>query len=251
MSGSRQNFARTMTRLRPDYSRIADSMKRPGIDPRSWLALARVDDDPDAVVWNDQLGWVADVTFVGGDLDGEGPQPCRIASLGAGAGLTAQSPPRFDGLVLVAIVGGDANISCVIIGQLHDVNAAAPAQVNGTTITEEFAKETHVEAFPAEDLDAEYRNVRITGEAMVLGDPEADQPFPRGTDLADALDNLAGALDNLATALSNPGSVIGTSVSGGAVTAAVIGAATGPLSVAVAQFQAARNTYLSTRIRGD
>lgn len=251
MSGSNQNFTRTMTRLRPDFDRIAQALKRPGIDPRSWLNMARVDEDPDAIVWDAQVGWLVDVTFVGGALDGEGPVVCRVSSWGQGQGVTSQRPPRPDCLVLVAVPGGDPNEECVIVGQLHDEVCKPPAAVNGTTITEEFALETHFEVFPGEDLDAEYRNVRITAESMTLGAAAADQPFPRGNDLADALDNLADSLDALAAALTTSGSVIGTSVSGGAVTAAIIGAVTAPLQTAVASFKAARTGYLSSRITGD
>ena len=77
-----------------DYSRIAAGVAGPGVDTRTWITLARVDADPDATVWDDDLGWLVDVTMVGGPLDGDGPVLCRVASGGQGVGVGAHAPPR-------------------------------------------------------------------------------------------------------------------------------------------------------------
>lgn len=246
MSGHHQSFARTRTRLRMDFGRIAEAVKRPGVDPRTWLALARVDDDPDARVWDDELGWIVDVTFRGGALDGEGPIPCRVMGA-AGAGAGVYRPPHLDALVVVAVPHGDPNNDCIVLGELHDVEHVPPAEVNGTQITEEFALATHILVYPGEDIDAQFRNVRLTGEQMVLGAAEADQPFARGADLADALDALADALDSFANALATAA----PAPPNAALTVAAVLAAYTPLATAIGQFKTARDTYLSTRIRGD
>jgi hypothetical protein len=234
----------TVRRL-PDFGRMAEGVGRPGIDPRSWISLARVDDDPDAIVWRRDLGWVVDVTLVGGSLDGEGPIPCRVATPAAGQGITDQDPPRFDGLVVVAIAGGDVNIMAVIIGQLHDVTRQPPRTVNDVEITEDLAKVTRIQAYPGEDLEAEYRAVRMTSsEEMILGSPTADQHFVRGEDYADAeasfLDALSAFCDEAVTPVGPFGGV-------GAVPFA---AATVKLKAAVELFKAKRSDFLSTKIRG-
>jgi len=235
--------ARFKTRTRVDMSRVAEGLKMPGIDTRTWFAFARVDVDPDATVWDPQLGWLVDVTIVGGPLDGDGPVLCRMASSGASNGRGRFDPPRQGALVVVAIPGGDSNADCVIIGQLNDEEYLAPTAVNGTTIAETFMSRTHVLAFPGEDFDAEFENVRLTGQ-MVLGDAKADQPYARGTDLADALGTLVDALSTFLDQAAVPPGPFGS------VAAPTFSAAGAALKAAVEQFKLARQTYLSKRIKG-
>lgn len=239
----KRSTTRYRTRTRVDMSRVALGLKMPGIDTRTWIALARVDEDPDATVWDPELGWLVDVTIVGGPLDGDGPVLCRMASSGAATGKGRYDPPHQGCLVFVAIPGGDTNADCVILGQLNDTDCKAPSAINGSAITEAFAARTHVLAFPGEDFDAQFDNVRITGQ-MVLGVPDADQSYTRGEDLADALDELVDALaDFLDQAPSPPGAF-------GSVSAPTFSAAAVVLKAAIAQFKTARNQYLSTRIKG-
>lgn len=234
---------RYRTRTRVDMSRVALGLKMPGIDTRTWVALARVDEDPDATVWDQELGWLVDVTIVGGPLDGDGPVLCRMASSGASTGKGRYDPPHQGCLVFVAIPGGDTNADCIILGQLNDTDCKAPTEVNGTAITEEFATKTHVLAFPGEDFDAQFDNVRITGN-MILGVKEADQPFARGNDLADALGDLVDAfLLFLDQAVAPPGAF-------GSVAVVAFSAAGVSLKTAINQFKLARQTYLSTTIKG-
>ena len=234
-------LARLRTRL--DFNRIAAGMSRPGIDSRSWLALARVDEDPDAIVWDRELGWLVDVTMVGGGLDGEGPVLCRQPSAGQGPGVGEYHPPRAGCLVIVLVPNGDPNNDCLIVGQLNDEGCAAATAINGVDITEAFAARTHIMAFPAEDLDAEFEHVRLTGD-MTLGVAGADQPYARGDDLAGAVDDFADALIKfLNTAAAVPGGF-------GEVTATGFNAAGGVLKAKALAFKAARSRWLSTRIRG-
>lgn len=234
-----------LARLRPrlDFGRVAAGVSRPGIDPRSWISMARVDVDPDAIVWDRELGWLVDVTLVGGGLDGEGPVLCRFPSSGQGVGAGGYDPPRAGCLVIVAIPGGDPNNDCIIIGQLHDEGCAAATVVNGVDITEAFAQRTHIFAFPDEDLDAAFEHVRITGD-MTLGVPDANQPFARGNDLAGAIDDFADALILfLDSAAAVPGGF-------GEVTATGFTTAGGVLKTKAQAFKAARARWLSQRIRG-
>lgn len=234
---------RSRVRSRVDMSRVAAGLKTPGIDPRTWFAFARVDEDPDATVWDAELGWLCDVTIVGGPLDGDGPVLCRMATPGQGTGVGQYAPPRQGGLVVVAIPEGNTNADCIIVGQIHDSDHAVAAAVNGTTIDESFATRTHILVYPEEDLDAEFANVRLTGR-MVLGVPDADQSFARGDDLADALDALVDALTTfLDTAPAPPGAF-------GSVAAPTFTAAGAALKAAIQQFKLAREGWLSTRIKG-
>lgn len=243
MKTARKQRTRSRIRTRVDMSRVAAGLKTPGIDPRTWVAFARVDEDPDATVWDAEWGWICDVTIVGGPLDGDGPIVCRMPTRGQGNGVGEQHPPRQGGLVVVAIPEGNTNADCIIIGQLHDVDHVVPATVNGTTIDEPFATRTHILAYPGEDFDAEFENVRLTGQ-MVLGVPDADQPYARGNDLADALNALADAFDAFLDAAPAPPGAFG-SVAAPTFTAAAV-----PLKVAIEQFKLSRDQYLSTRIKG-
>lgn len=265
MTGHRQDLTRSRVRLRMDFSRIAMSVSRPGIDPRTWVSYARVDDDPDAIVWDEELGWLVDATCVGGALEGE-PVLCRTGSDGQGNGVGRYSPPRAGCLVLVSIPNGDVNDDCVILRQLHDAECLAPTTVNGDQIVERDASsgqvaaaETHLAVFPQEDKDEEWRAVRVTasgahkvhGETVELGVDGADQPFVRGEDLRSAIDALADGIKAAFFALTNGGS---TSAGGVPLTAAQAAYGATPLlgiQKAVQDVKDAADAYLSERISGD
>jgi hypothetical protein len=227
------------------------------MDVRTWISMARTDveteDAPDVFVWDDKKGWLADVTFVGGGLDGD-RRNCRLISGAQGAGVLSTRPPRPDGLTLIALPNGDPNDDAIIVGQLADDELSIPATVNGDTIVERNATEgqvaaieTHLDIFPEEDLDQEWRNVRITADNMTLAVPDADQPFVRGTDQADALDDVFDAILDFATALS----ASTPAPPNGALTVAEVIAALPDLVAKISEWKAARPTYLSTKIKGD
>lgn len=237
--------ARYKTRQGIDMGRVAEGLKGPGIDTRTWFSMARVDEDPDATVWDSELGWLVDVTLVGGPLDGDGPVVCRLPTGGQGDGKGQYEPPRQGGLVVVAIPGGDTNSDCIIIGQVHDQGLKAAAAINGTSITEEFAARTHIHCFPDEDFDASFDKVRLTSQgAMVLGAADAGQAFARGDDLADKLGALADAISAFLDAAVTPAGTFGN------VGLGSFAAAGAQLKVALGKFKASRTQYLSTKIRG-
>jgi len=263
---------RSRVRSLLDFGRIAEAVSRPGIDPRSWLVYARIDDDPDAIVWDAELGWFVDVTVVSGQLAGE-PVLARVSAdaLSSGGRYT---PPRANALVLLAVPNGDSNDECVVLMQLHSSDRTAPTTVNGDTIVERdpqagevAALVTHLSVFPNEDCDEEWRERRVTasgahrlhGDTMELGLAGADQSYVRGEDKADADEAFVSAVDTynqqvLAafSAMLPPGPPV-TPVTAANVSAgiAIITPASVALSAAVAQFNAARAQYLSTRIKGD
>lgn len=253
MTGRRQLFTRTRTRLVPDFSRIAKSISRPGIDPRAEVAIARIDeeteDDQDVIRWDNDLGWLVDVTIMQGPYAGQGDINCRILSGAQGNGVTKSKPPRSGTEVVVVFPDGDPNEDAVIIGQLHDINNPPPTTINGDVIVERNPSEgeiaaisTHIGAYPEEDLDQEWRNARITTSGkMTLATADADQKYVRGDDQADALDDLADAISDFATAVQTGMATIPYDLS----------AAIAALNISISTFKQARQTYLSSKIVGD
>lgn len=137
--------SRSRIRTRFDVRRMAEAVKSPGIDPRTWTTTGRVDDDEDAIRWDAKLGWLIDVTFTGGDLDQEGPVVCRVASHVASQGNGRIEPVERDCEVIVVVTEGDPNSNPVIIGQIFNGGGCeAPTQVNDKTIDEALALVTQI-----------------------------------------------------------------------------------------------------------
>ncbi len=216
--------------------------------------MARIDVDPDATVWDLELGWLVDVTMVGGGLDGDGPVLCRLPGRGQ------YSPPHQGALVFVAIPGGDPNNDCVIVAEIDAVgDEPPPTEINGVTIDEAMALVTHIVAVPQEDLEALYRDARLAAGGTLrlvapnvrLADPEAGQAFARGNDLATALEQLATAIDTFANLLATaPPAPPNAALTVAAVTTAYSAPAVG-LKFAIERFKLAKNTWLSTKIKGE
>jgi hypothetical protein len=119
-----------------DVGRIGKAVSQPGIDPRTWTTVGRVDDDPQAVRWVVGIGWIADVSFTGGPLDGETEVPCRVAGNISGSmnGDYAPLPPGC--AVIVVLPGGNAEESPIIVGKLSNRKGCeAPLTVNNLPIT--------------------------------------------------------------------------------------------------------------------
>lgn len=172
-----------------DMGRLREALRGPGADTRVWIATARVDDDPDAVVWDDQIGWLVDVTFYGGPLDQEGPVPCRLGGAFSQEGGTKSDPPGAGCEVLVAITDGNPNSNPVIVARLHNTGCNVPTEVNGDPIDEAKAKATHIVVTP-HSTDQEYGGtLRISATQMAfladlveLTQEGATQSFVRGDD---------------------------------------------------------------------
>jgi hypothetical protein len=173
-----------MRRPRPNAQRLDLHALRvgiaaPGLDTRAWVEWARVDDDPDAVVWDRELGWLCDVHLESGSSAGEGPLSATVLGAGGG-GMGYHAPVHPGDRVLVAIVSGDPNADVVVIGRDHDVDdCTAPTTVNGDSIVETGASagqvaadETHIAAFGDEDLDAEFRGVRLGADSVKVPSPD-------------------------------------------------------------------------------
>lgn len=251
-----------------DLGRLREAMAAPGSDPRSWVVLARVDDDDDAVRWEEGYGWIADVTFTFGDMSGEGPIACRVSSAFGGDGKASISPVERGSEVAVLLPGGDPMTAPLIVGvAFNSQDVRVPEEVNGQTIDEDFAKGNHILVTPhsvQQEVGERWRTSatdRATLEApeVRLANEDADQSYVRGEDYADAADALADATDDFGqqvlAAFGNlvpPGPPV-TPVTQAQATSAVttITTAYAALAVAVGQFKAARNSYLSAKIKGE
>jgi len=225
-----------------DIGRLAALLAGPGSDTRSWIAMARVDDDPDAVRFDDGYGWIVDITFVSGELSGEGPVTARVLSPFGGADNGMQPPVSRNTEVVVAITDGDPNTQCVIIGCLHNPeNSAFPATVNGETVNEAYAA-ANIVGKTASGLNLEMGpKVRVSAQQQAtleapqirLADDNAIHPYVFGDDLKSALDNFAAAL-----------------VAANAYTSTSPVVASATLITATTTLASALTAALSTRIKG-
>lgn len=149
-------MTRARIRKRFDLGRLRVATAGPGSDPRTWVTTARVDDDPDAITFDADVGWIVDVTFIGGDLAEEGPVPCRVAMPFGGDGFGVLEPPALGCEVQVLVNDGDPNANPVIIGYLDNSDGCGPpVLVAGFPVTELTATGTHYLKSP-HNTEAEY-----------------------------------------------------------------------------------------------
>lgn len=251
---------RSRIRRVPDLGRLREAMSGPGADPRSWVVLARVDDDDDAIRWDTGTGWVADVTFVFGDLAGEGPVACRVASIFGGDGVGSFQPVQRGAEVLVLLPGGDPNTAPMIVGVgFNPEDLPVPETVNGQTIDEDFALANHIlvtehsvqqEVGPRWRTEATERATLAAPEVR-LADEDAGQAFVRGNAQADALKDLVDALDAFAQALATaPPAVPNGALTVASVAVAYANPLTG-LAVKLTRAKTAIDNALSTKIKGE
>ena len=246
-------------RRRFDRGRLGQLAEQPGIDPRSWIVLGRVDDDDDAIRWtgtdgeDGPLGWIVDVTIGdGGDLDQESEIPCRLGAAYAREGELRSDPPARGCLVLVAMPCGNLNTEPTIIGELPTDGCAVPGTVNGTDIDEAYALATHILVTTLdvdEQIDGDRRvktggTNRVLGPTLELADEGATQSFVKGDDQQQALDTFLTALDTWITSVES------------IMTAAPFPkpGLTGPksaLSLAISALKNDLSAALSTKIKGE
>lgn len=236
---------------RLDLHALRAGIAGPGLDTRSWVEMARIDDDPDAVVWDDHLGWLADVTIESGGLAGEGPINCSVkGACGRGRGI--YQPLRPGDRVVVEFISGDPNVDAVIVGRVHDVDdCTAPTTVNGDTIVETNAStgqvaadETTIAALAGEDLEAEFRRGRIGASShfgvacpdVCLGTDDADEHAVLG-------DAFMSDLSDFLTAMNTFCSSLAASMLPGVANAATT------LQGQVVAFQAQLQADLATRVK--
>lgn len=157
-------MTRARIRKRFDLGRLRVAAAGPGSDTRTWVTTARVDDDPEAISFEPDVGWVVDVTFIGGDLAEEGPVPCRVAMGFGGEESGILEPPALGCEVIVVVPDGDPNANPIIVGYLDNGDGCGPPEtVFGFPVTEQTAQGTTYVASKG-NLEAEYQ-----GSARVQG----------------------------------------------------------------------------------
>lgn len=175
-------MTRARIRKRFDLGRLRVATAGPGSDPRTWVTTARVDDDPEAISFESDVGWIVDVHFTGGDLAEEGPVPCRVSMPFGGDGFGVLEPPALGCEVQVLINEGDPNANPVIVGYTDNGDGCGPPIiVAGFPVTELTAAGTHYLKSP-HNIEAEY-----AGSARMQADGGATVIAPVFT--------LAGALE--------------------------------------------------------
>lgn len=206
-----------------DFGRLREALRGPGVDTRVWICAGRIESDPEAIAWDPDVGWIVDVQIYGGELDGEGSIPCRVAMAYSGAGATRSDPPELGGEVLIAITDGDPNANPVVIGKLHNEGEKVPTELQGLPLLEQLARTTHftisphgsreqwggprvvtAEGFQAlsAELLALAGTVMLGGQLALDGTPvPATQPYVRGAQQLAALTTLLTALGVYATAI--------------------------------------------------
>lgn len=253
-----------------DVGRVAEALSRPGIDASCWLHLGRVDDDPDAVSWVEGTGWLVDVTMHGGKLDQAPSITCRVASCFSSSLEGASCPVKRGSEVVVSFPGdGDPNDSPVIVGQVANASTPVPASIFTSPapepIDEAFAERTlflvssddmKLQVGDTFRLDAQ-ASAGLHAPAVTLAEPTAQEPFVRGTQLANALGSFLDATSTMANALSTAFSSAATASTGPLAPLATPFAA---MATAINVWKPAISTLkatltagqvLSTKIRGE
>lgn len=245
---------RSRIRRRIDLGRLRAAVSGPNVDTRTWISMARVDDDEDAIRWDDALGWIADVTMAGGSLDQEGPIACRVTGPFVGNAKGSNEPVTRGQLVLVTLPEGDLNAAPVIVGALFTPDLPVPSSVNGIAVDEDVALATHIlvtEHDVQQQVGQKWRTSatsRATLEApeVRLATEDAAQSFVLGNDqataLKDAFDAIGSFAQSLATATGAPPNA--------ALTVASVLLAYNVLAPKLVAAKTAIDNALSTKIKG-
>lgn len=239
-----------------DFGRLRQAVSGPGIDPRSWVELGRVDDDPDAITWIPGTGWTVDVTFITGELAEEPEIPCQVSSAIGGAFSGSFAPIKPGCPVVVLMPAGNANVSPTIIGVLHAVDdCQVPTDVNLLPVTEEVMLD-NVVVKSSDNLEVEFlRDAHVQAArwwlignrinlAPMLPRSDSTQAFIRGDEFGDALGAFLDGVNTFTSSTATAASTL-AGVTGAAATeataaampsAAIAWAALGTFSSAFAGF---------------
>ncbi len=113
---------------KPDFSRLAKAMERPGIDPRCWICTGYVE-----TFAIDEEGPFVDVIL----MPDERPETARVSSIYSGVGFGVFMPLEKDDEVLVAAPNGDPQEGLVVIARLFSKSDPPPQSAldsNGTDL---------------------------------------------------------------------------------------------------------------------
>jgi hypothetical protein len=219
----------------PDAKRVGKAVSFPGIDPRTWVATARVETDPDSLRWHPELGWVVDVAIYGGDLQGTTDVVCRVTTPLGGPGAGVFMPPQLDAEALIAFPSGDPEMNPVLVGWLNSQGEnAAPTEVNGLPIDGSADSSTPASVSPFDtEISVSPHGMRsqrdglehrqaaqhiLAGDdskdAVLLGSEDAKHPFVKGDALGEQLVQLIDPMVAILVKVGAALSVLDSSVAG-------------------------------------
>jgi hypothetical protein len=181
-----------------DTGRMAQAVSRPGIDPRTWVALGRV------IEVGYDNGWVVACTILDGALVNE-DVTCDVSASFAHALSMASVPIEVGDVAVIVMPGGEANNMGIVVGFIHAPNTRVANSVNGEDVGLPLAQRAIVVSNSTADVELSFKSVRLSADAVRIGPGnDASQPFVRGQDFVDALDDFLEATE----------SMVGTSTTG-------------------------------------
>lgn len=245
----------TSSRIRRhvDMGRLRQALAGPGADPRSWVCMGIVDDDDDAIVWDDVNGWIVDVTITGGQLDGETLIPCAVSMPYAAGGFAQTCPVARNQGVVIIMPGGRLDAYPVIVGSLFSNTNAVPTEVNGDAIDEAKAKAALI-LVTDKDRDEQVAGFSRTvvekqltlasADKVALGDEGASQSFVKGDMQKDGISSFADSTQLFFTAFV-------TALASASPPIVIPVPAVQAFAQAVVQLKTDLSNSLSTKIKGE
>jgi hypothetical protein len=227
-----------------DIGRLSRLVARPGVDPRVWVALARVTD----VGYDENEGFFADVTMI---PTGE-EQTAMISSLYTGPSYGFWPAVEVGDLVVVVVPQGDPNAGPVIIGQIWNTEYPPPSEARGTgSDNTDVSPNVVLKTKGGAKLVMIAQNADFTMTANVVKMQAANQSFVRGETYADALGVFLDALKVIMLAIKAYATAAGGAVPALAPAGTALGLAIDAFNLTIDTFKNARTTYLSTKIKGE
>lgn len=174
-----------------DANRLGQAVGgRPGIDPRSWVFLARI------TAWNfvPDVGGLCMVQALTGPLVGEDDIACTIPSSFARPGAFSHSPVELGTTAVVLVPDGNPNIDPQVIAFVLGPSAVPPKTVASQPVSEGLLQASHVFADPTKEANIELAALRLVTDTINLVKADPTQPFVRGADFVKALTVFLDAL---------------------------------------------------------
>jgi hypothetical protein len=203
--------ARTRTlRRQIDPGRLGLAAARPGIDPRTWVAIGVVEE----LGYSTAEGLIMVLRVVQGALVGE-MVTCELAPSLARSGALISAPIAIGDVGVMVVPDGDANNVPAVVGFLRMEEAPAPSHVNGRPADLALLGAAYVLADPERELEVVTGDARIVSPTLKLGPThEPTQPYVRGQALAAALGAFCDGLSTFSTGASEAFKAIGVAATG-------------------------------------
>jgi hypothetical protein len=195
-----------------------------------WLTLAHVTE----VGFDEDHGVFADVRFADGT-----EETVSVNALCASDRAGSYRPVKVDELLLIAVPMGDPGYGPWVVARAWNGADRPPAAVGtGQDPTDNWV----------DIVEPGKHYILRTSDDGQVQLQDASQSFVRGDDLADAADSFLDALSTFVRSISDTAAPAAPNA---ALTVATVIAAAAVFQPAITQFKNARQTYLSTKIKGE